>query len=82
MDEQNRMRDVTAGMEYFVLRAHARARAHAHTGARACTRQRRATLVVDLQDKYYSEKLDYRYRPPPSANSCAFGGSSRRTNTV
>lgn len=51
--------------------AHTRARAHAHTGTRACTRQRRTTLVVDLQDKYYSEKLDYRYRPPPSANSCA-----------
>lgn len=63
----DRMRDVTAGMEYFVLRAHART----HGYARACTRQRRTTLVVDLQDKYYSEKLDYRYRPPPNANSCA-----------
>lgn len=51
--------------------AHTRTRAHAHTGTRACTRQRRTTLVVDLQDKYYSEKLDYRYRPPPNANSCA-----------
>lgn len=46
-----------------------------HRTARTCTheyaRQCRATLVVDLQDKYYSEKLDYRYRPPPYANSCA-----------
>lgn len=30
-----------------------------------------STLVVDLQDKYYSEKLDYRYRPPPNVDSCA-----------
>lgn len=53
-------------------RTRTRARTHAHTGTRAsCTRQRRTTLVVDLQDKYYSEKLDYRYRPPPNANSCA-----------
>lgn len=37
---------------------------------RACI-QRRTMLVVDLQDKYYSEKLNYRYRPPPNANSCA-----------
>jgi len=29
------------------------------------------TLVVDLQDKYYSKKLDYRYRPPPNVDSCA-----------
>jgi hypothetical protein len=28
------------------------------------------TLVVDLQDKYYSKKLDYRYRPPANADSC------------
>lgn len=34
MDEQNRMRDVTAGMEYFVPRAHARARARTHGCAR------------------------------------------------
>lgn len=50
---------------------HTRARARTHEYTRACTRQRRTTLVVDLQDKYYSEKLDYRYRPPPNANSCA-----------
>lgn len=40
---------------------------YTHTRIRTCTYQRRVTLVVDLQDKYYSEKLDYRYRPPPTA---------------
>lgn len=42
---------------------------HTHTRIRTCKQQRRATLVVDLQDKYYSEKLDYRYRPPPNATA-------------
>lgn len=41
-----------------------------YTHTHICThQQRRTTLVVDLQDKYYSEKLDYRYRPPPNANN-------------
>lgn len=45
-----------------VTRPHARV----HTPPSASS-----TLVVDLQDKYYSEKLDYRYRPPPNVDSCA-----------
>lgn len=50
-------------------------------GIRTYTHQRRTTLVVDLQDKYYSEKLDYRYRPPPNANSCASADRPNLTNT-
>lgn len=46
----------------------------AQTGGYVHSQQRRTTLVVDLQDKYYSEKLDYRYRPAPNADSCASGG--------
>lgn len=66
MDEKTK--DFTTRMEHFVQHG---AHAHAHEYARVCTQQHRAMLVVDLQDKYYSEKLDYRYRPPPNANSCA-----------
>lgn len=54
---------------------------HTHTGIRTYTHQRRTTLVVDLQDKYYSEKLDYRYRPPPNANSCASADRPKPTDT-
>lgn len=47
-------------MEHFA-HTRTRIRTHAHVAS--------ATLVVDLQDKYYSEKLDYRYRPPPNATA-------------
>lgn len=59
-------------MEHHVQRIHI----YTHTHIYVHTQQRRTTLVVDLQDKYYSEKLDYRYRPPPNANSCALADRS------
>lgn len=59
------MKDVMIRMEHRVQRTHTYT--HTHIGTH---QQRRTTLVVDLQDKYYSEKLDYRYRPPPNANNC------------
>ena len=34
-------------------------------------RERERELIVDLQDKYYSEKLDYRYRHSPNVSGRA-----------
>lgn len=60
---------------------HTHTHIHASARIRTYTHQCRMTLVVDLQDKYYSEKLDYRYRPPPNANSCASADRPDLTNT-
>lgn len=57
--------------------AHAQAYAHMYTSSSVAT-----TLVVDLQDKYYSEKLDYRYRPPPNARQLCVGGSFVPSNVT
>lgn len=39
--------------------------------ARYTSRERERELIVDLQDKYYSEKLDYRYRHSPNVSGRA-----------
>lgn len=74
----DRMRDVTAGMEYFVLRAHAHARTHGY--ARVYTSASRDVSRRSSRQILF-RKIGLPLSSTTERQQLCVGGSSRRTNT-
>lgn len=77
----DRTRDVTAGMEYFVLRAHAHARAHAHTSTPRVYTSASHDVSRRSSRQILFRKIGLPLSSTTERQQLCVGGSSRRTNT-